>query len=188
LTLPKTEVKLARLPQVLPVKTFRLPRTVVTDIEQLIAADKPLPGRPSALARILKSLCDGRHYVRAGIFLSINGREVPCAMCGPQATPRDAGEELSVRIKIAAHSFGSLRVQLAPGHVFSLEERVLLDEVAIVLARYLSGKGKYIVRKTREALRASAPAGSGEARGYQPVSDHGRTELRLAAAGDKSRS
>ena len=169
-------------------KTFRSPRTVVEEIEQLIAADKPLPGRPSALARILKSLCDGRHYVRAGIFLSINGREVPCAICGPKAGPRDTAAELSVPIKVAAHTLGSLRVELSPGHVLNLEERVLLEEVALTLARYLSGKGKYVVRKAREALRESTAPTFGEARGYQPAPDHSGKEMRRAAAGEKSRS
>jgi hypothetical protein len=169
-------------------KTFRSPKTIVADIVQLIATDKPLPGRPSALARILKQLCDGRNYLRAGIFLTISAKEVPCAISGPQASPREAGAELSVPIRIAAHTLGSLRVQLAPGRVFSLEERVLLDEVALVLARYLSGKGKYVVRKAREALRESAAAGFGEIRGYQPTSDRTGMETRRAAAGDKSRS
>ena len=169
-------------------KTFRPPRTVVADIKQLIATSKPLPGRPSALARILKQLCDGRHYLRAGIFLAISSKEVPCAICGPQAAPRDRADEVGVPIRIAAHTFGTLRVQLAPGHVFNLEERVLLDEVALVLARYLSGKGKYVVRKAREAFRESTAAGLGEARGYQPSSDHSGMETRRAAAGDKSRS
>lgn len=169
-------------------KTFRSPRTIIADIEQLIAADKPLPGRPSALARILKSLCDGRHYSRAGIFLSINGREVPCAFSGLQESPSRGTAELTETIKIAVHNFGSVRVQPAPGHVFSMEDRVLLEEVAHLLARYLSGKGKYVVRKAREALRDGAASASGQARGYQPASDHSGTEVRRAAAGDKSRS
>ena len=90
-------------------------------------------------------------------------------------------------IKIASHTLGSLRVQLAPGHEFSPEERVLLHEVAEMLALYLSSKGKYLVRKAREALRESATAVSGEARGYQPASDRG-VEIRRAAAGEKSRT
>jgi hypothetical protein len=91
-----------------------------------------------------------------------------------------------VPIKIASHTIGSLRVQLAPGHVFSPEERVLLHEVAEILALYLSSKGKYLVRKAREALRESAAAPS-ETRGYQPASDRG-VETRRAAAGEKSRT
>jgi hypothetical protein len=170
-------------------KTYRLPRNVVAQIEQLIAADKPSPRPPSALVRILKLLCEGRNYERAGIFLVVNGREVPRAFGGIQAAADEPRPELSMPIKIASHTLGSLRVQLAPGHAFSSEERVLLHEVAEILALYLSGKGKYLVRKTREALRESAAAGSAETRGYQPSSDKGGgMETRRVAAGEKSRS
>jgi hypothetical protein len=170
-------------------KTYRSPRNVVAQIEQLIAADKPSPRPPSALVRILKLLCEGRNYERAGIFLAINGREVPRAFGGIQAAADEPRPELSVPIKIASHTLGSLRVQLAPGRAFSSEERVLLHQVAEILARYLTGKGKYLVRKTREALRESAGSASAESRGYQPASAKGGgVETRLVAAGEKSRS
>ncbi len=170
-------------------KTYRSPRNVVAEIKRLIKTDKPSPHPPSALARILKLLCESRNYERAGVFLAVNGREVPRAFSGPQAAAGQRGPELSVPIKIASHTLGSLRVQLAPGHGFSPEERVLLHEVANVLALYLSSKGKYLVRKAREALRETAAADFGETRGYQPASERGSVpESRLAAAGDKSRS
>ena len=166
-------------------KTYRSPRNVVAEIERLIAADKPSPHPPSALARIAKLLCDSRHYQRAGIYLLIDGREVPRALSGPQAASQP-GTDLSVPIKIASETLGSLRVQLAPGHTSSFEERVLLHEVAQALALYLSSKGKYLMRKAREALRETAA--SGEPRGYQPASDKSSIpEARFAAAGDKSR-
>ncbi len=170
-------------------KTYRLPRKVVAEVKRLIATDKPSPRPPSALVRILKLLCDSRHYEQAGIFLMVAGREVPRAFSGPGLGASQSGAELSVPIKIASHTLGSLRVQLAPGHGFSPEERVLLHAVAGILALYLSGKGKYLVRKAREALRETAAAGSAETRGYQPASDKGAgLETLRAAAGDKSRS
>ena len=184
-------------------KTYRSPRNVVAEIKRLIATDKPSPHPPSALVRILKLLCESRHYAGAGVFLVVAGREVPRAFSGPQVAAAQPGPppqqtktgfaggpgpELSVPIKIASYALGSLRVQLSPGHVFSPEERVLLHEVADVLALYLSSKGKCLVRKAREALRGTA-ADFSESRGYQPASDKGRApEARLAAAGDKSRS
>ncbi len=168
-------------------KTYRSPSSVVAEVKRLIETDKPSPHAPSVLARVLKQLCDGRNYVRAGVFLSVDGKEVPRAFSGPPATSGQTGPELNVPIKIASHTLGSLRVQLAPGHEFSPEERVLLHEVAEILALYLSSKGKYLVRKAREALRESAAAVSGEARGYQPASDRS-VETRRAAAGEKSRT
>jgi len=169
-------------------KTYRLPRTVVAEIKQLIASDKPSPRPPSVLVRILKLLSESRNYMAAGVLLMINDREVLRAFSGPQAAVSRPGAGLAVPIKIASHTLGSLRVQLAAGHGFSPEERVLLHDVAEILARYLSGKGKYLVRKTREALRETTAANSGETRGYQPASDKGGgLESRRVAAGDKSR-
>jgi hypothetical protein len=169
-------------------KTYRSPRNVVAQIEQLIATEKPSPRPPSALVRILKLLCEGRNYERAGVFLVVNGREVPRAFGGIQAAADEPRPELSVPIKIASHILGSLRVQLAAGRAFSSEERVFLHQVAEILARYLSGKGKYLVRKTQEALRESAAAASGETRGYQPASAKGSVTQTLRAAGNKSGS
>ena len=165
-------------------KTYSSPREVVAEIKQLIETDKPSPRPPSALVRILKALCESRHYQRAGVFLAVNGREVPRAFGGAQA-PSATMPELVVPIKIASRALGSLRVQLAPGHTFSPEERVLLHEVADLLALYLTSKGKYLVRKTREALRESASGG--ETRGYQPSADKTAVESLRAAAGQKSR-
>lgn len=167
-------------------KTYRSPRNVVAEIKRLIAEDRPSPQAPSALARILKQLCESRNYKRASIFLTVNGREVPRAFSGSPGASAQGGPELSVPIRIASHTLGRLRVQLAPGHVFGPEERVLLHEVAQILALYLSSKGKYLMRKAREALRESAAAPS-EARGYQPASDR-VFETRRAAAGEKSRT
>ena len=168
-------------------KTYLLPRKLVAQIKQLIATYKPSPRPPSALVRILKLLCEGRHYERAGIFLAVNGREVPRAFGGSQASAGELRPELVVPIKIATYSIGSLRVQAAPGRAFSSQERILLRQVAKILARYLSGKGKYLVRKTREALRGAAPAASGEKLSPKVASRQSDDEALYATAGEKSR-
>ena len=169
-------------------KTYLLPRKLVAQIKQLIATYKPSPRPPSALVRILKLLCEGRHYERAGIFLAVNGREVPRAFGGSQASAGELRPELVVPIKIATYSIGSLRVQAAPGRAFSSQERILLRQVAKILALYLSGKGKYLVRQTREALRESAaPAASGEKSTPKVASRQSDDEALYATAGEKSR-
>ena len=168
-------------------KTYTSPTNVVAAIKRVIAADKPSPRPPSALALIARLLCDGRHYQSAGIYLLIDGREVPRALSGPEGGSH-AGTDWSVPIKIAGETLGSLRVRFAPGHTASFEQRVLLHKVAGILALYLSSKGKFLVRKAREALRETATSGSTERRGYQPASDKGGiSEARFAAAGDKAR-
>lgn len=169
-------------------KTYLLPRKLVAQVKQLIATDKPSPRPPSVLALILKLLCEGRHYQRAGIFLAVNGREVPRAFTGQAATD-ELRPELIMPIKIATYSIGSLRVQPAPGRAFSSQERILLHQVAKILALYLSGKGKYLVRKTREAVRdAVAPAAAKEKPSRPPSFEESDTEALYAAAGVKSRT
>jgi hypothetical protein len=170
-------------------KTYRPPRNVAAEIKRRLTSDHPSPGAPSALARVLKLLCESRNYERAGIFLAMDGREVPRAFSGVQAAPDAPRPELSVPIKIASHSLGSLRVQLAPGRAFTPAERVLLHEVAELLAIYLTTKGKYVLRKVRESLRQTPTPDSGEPRAYQPASERRASlETRRAAAGEKSRS
>jgi hypothetical protein len=164
-------------------KTYRSPQRVVADIKQLIAADKPSPHPPSVLVRILKLLCEARNYERAAIFLVIGGREVPRAVSGSETAANRP--ELTVSIKIAGRTLGSLRAVPARGHEASSEERVLLREVADLLALYLTGKGKYLTRKAREALLGASAQGSSEARGYQPSSEKPAIESRRAAAGEK---
>jgi hypothetical protein len=168
-------------------KTYRPLRKVLAEIQRLIATDKPSARAPFALVRILKSLCEGRNYARVVVVLLVNGRETPRVFSGPQGAAEQSGAELSVPIKIAGRTLGSLRVQLPPGREFSPEERVLLHEVAENLAVYLSGKGKYVVRKAREAFRETAFSDSIETRRYQPSSDWSVLESRRAVAGDQSR-
>ncbi len=169
-------------------KTYLLPRKLIAQIKQLIATYKPSPRPPSALVRVLKLLCESRHYERAGIFLAVKGREVPRAFGGSQADAGELRPELIVPIKISTYAIGSLRVQAAPGRAFSSQERILLRQVAKILALYLSGKGKYQVRKTREAVRdAAAPAAASEKRSAPPAFEESDTEALYAAAGEKSR-
>jgi hypothetical protein len=168
-------------------KTYRPPRNVVVEIKRLIATDKPLSRPPSVLVRILRLLCESRSYARADVFLVVNGREVAGASSSPQVAADRPGPELSLPIKIASYRLGSLCVQLGSGREFGLEERVLLHEVSSMLAVYFTGKGKYLVRKAREALRDTAAAAN-ETQGYKPASDKGPIETRRAAAGDKSRT
>ena len=167
-------------------KTYRPPRKVIAAIEQLIATTKPSPHPPSVLVRVTKLLCETRNYERAGIFLTVNGREVPRAFSGPAAGANSSGATLSVPIKIASRTLGSVRVESPNAEELGVEDRVLLHEVAEILARYLTGKGKYLARKARETVRESTF--HAETRGYQPSSERSSTsmETRRAAAGETS--
>jgi GAF domain-containing protein len=70
---------------------------------------------------------------------------------------RDTKSEIVVPIKIATRVLGVIDVESDQANAFGREERVLLEEVAGLLARFLVADGKYIMRQAREQwLRESS--------------------------------
>jgi putative methionine-R-sulfoxide reductase with GAF domain len=101
--------------------------------------------------------------------------------------------ELVMPIKIAAHVIGVIDVESERENAFAYQDRVLLEKVANVMAKFLVGHGKYLVMKAREAALAEAPiAARQKASAAQPVSakqPQPERQARLrAAAGEKARS
>lgn len=105
--------------------------------------------------------------------------------------------ELVMPIKIAAHVVGVIDAESDRENAFAYEDRVLLEKIAKMLARFLSSHGQYLVMKAREAATANplapakAPQSSGAAaraevaRAGTGVQRPGRL---VAAAGEKARS
>ena len=58
--------------------------------------------------------------------------------------------ELVVPIKIGAHVLGVINVESDKLYGLPSEDRVLLEETAAQLARFLAGRGKYVLMKARE--------------------------------------
>ncbi len=52
-------------------------------------------------------------------------------------------------MKLASRELGVLSVESDRENGFGAEDRVLLEAVADTLARFLTGRGKYLVRKAR---------------------------------------
>ena len=90
--------------------------------------------------------------------------------------------EIATPIKIAGRVIGVLDAESDRVNGFSGEDRVLLKNVSGKLARFLTGAGKYLVRKSREAAALTA-----QTRGYQPSSDRSLEQSRKVAAGEKPR-
>jgi hypothetical protein len=85
-----------------------------------------------------------------------------------------------VSMKLAGRELGVLDVESDRENAFGPEDRVLLEDVATTLARFLTGRGKYVVRKARGA---AVPSDSQpQARAPQPASPR---PLRSAAVGEK---
>ena len=60
-------------------------------------------------------------------------------------------------MKIAGREVGTLNVESSREDSFSSEDRVLLDRVAGLLARFLTGAGKYLVRKAAKPAKSTMP-------------------------------
>ena len=54
-----------------------------------------------------------------------------------------------ISMRLASRELGVLSVESDRENAFSTEDRVLLESVAGAIARFLSGRGKYLARKAR---------------------------------------
>ncbi len=97
--------------------------------------------------------------------------------------------ELVTPVKIGTHVIGVVDVESERVNGLSYEDHALLDQVAPRLARFLSGRGKYLVMKAREAKAwdnvRELPHPVAPKPGATRV---GQPESLRAAAGEKARS
>ena len=164
-------------------KTYRSPRELLAEVKRVLAA-KPSRQHPP-LDDVIELLCRGRHYTWMGIYLAV-GKSAPQQLLGAggeahpgQTALPETQSKILVTMKLAGRELGVLDVESARENAFGAEDRVLLENVAATLARFLSGAGKYVARKAREADAASAGP---KARGPQPAP---AKPIRSAAVGEK---
>lgn len=180
-------------------KRYRSPREVLAEIDRVIAGGKPSPHPPSPLDRVAKILYEGRHYYCIGIYLVAGGQVVRQAFRGPEppgasfalgagnagaaAQSGEAGivtgaklgvpearPQVVAPIKTAAKMLGVVKAESE--RALGGKDRVLLKQVATRLARFLSGDGRYLVRKLREAAReAQTAAARSRDQKHQPASE-----------------
>ena len=96
-------------------------------------------------------LADGRHYGWVGIYLTMNENSAPALLENlvhpAQFAAAGTRKKVIIEMKIAGREIGFLNVESDRENAFGSEERVLLERVAGLLARFLTGPGKYLVRK-----------------------------------------
>lgn len=147
-------------------KVYRPTRQLLADVECLLAASRPR-AHHSPLEDVIDLLCRGRHYVWGGIFLAV-GQNTPQQSLGAggdaptEVALPETRSKILISIKLASRELGVLRVESDRENGFGAEDRVLLEGVADVLARFLSARGKYLARKARTDA-------SGMARARTPV-------------------
>lgn len=134
-------------------KSYRSGRTLLAEIEDVLASNRP-SFHHSPLERVTEILSDGRHYSWVGIYLTI-GQKASSPLLeaghhpGNLAVPGTV-RKILVSMKIAGRDLGYVSVESDREAAFGAEERVLLERVAGVLARFLAGPGKYLVRKVNK--------------------------------------
>jgi hypothetical protein len=134
-------------------KVYRPTRQLLADVECLLAASQPSPHH-SPLEDVIDLLCRGRHYAWVGIFLAVEqtasqqslgaGGDPPAEVALPETRSK-----ILISMKLASREIGVLSVESDRENGLGSEDRVLLERVADVLARFLIGPGKYLARKAR---------------------------------------
>ena len=131
-------------------KTYLPTREVLSSIETLLSTNRP-SFRHSPLEDVAELLTAGRHYSWVGIYLSLDKKSwSPLQEMGVHpAHVAVAGtvKKIVVSIKIAGREIGFLNVESDREASFGADDRVLLERVAGLLARFLTGAGKYLVRR-----------------------------------------
>jgi putative methionine-R-sulfoxide reductase with GAF domain len=134
------------------VKSYRSTRSLLAEIEGVLDNNQP-SFHHSPLEHIAALLVEGRHYSWVGIYLSVDSNHSSALL--ENAHPAHPGQvavastlkKILVAMKVAGREIGYLNVESDRENAFGSEERVLLERVAGLLARFLTGPGKYLVRK-----------------------------------------
>jgi putative methionine-R-sulfoxide reductase with GAF domain len=141
------------------VKPYRPTATVLADIKLALSTNRP-SFHHSPLEVVAGLLCEGRHYSWVGIYLMLDEKSSPALLDNAvgvnpgQLAVAGTRKKMLVAVRIAGRELGFLNVESDRENTFGSEDRVLLDRVADLLARFLTGPGKYLVRKAGK----SAPA------------------------------
>lgn len=136
----------------MPLKLYRSTQNVLSDIEELLSNNRP-SFHHSPLHDVVELLCEGRHYSWVGIYLTLDPSSTHALLeDGSELHPNQiatpgARKKILISMKVAGREVGSLNVESDRENSFGAEDRVLLDRVAGLLARFLTGPGRYLVRK-----------------------------------------
>ena len=132
-------------------KMYRPAKSILADIQRTLAAKPSVQHSP--LETVAALLCEGRHYSWVGVYLTLDPKSAPALLQdasqlhpGQIAHPATR-KKIIIAMKIAGREVGTLNVESSHEDSFGSEDRVLLERVAGLLARFLTGAGKYLVRK-----------------------------------------
>lgn len=143
-------------------RTYRSTRNLLADVKKVLADNRP-SFHCSPLEEIAGLLCEGRHYSWVGIYLTLDEKSSSAlleeALIKPnQVAVHGTRKKIVVAMRVGGRELGFLNVESDRESAFGSEDRVLLDRVAGMLARFLAGpRGKYLVLKAAKVSPADAP-------------------------------
>lgn len=144
-------------------RTYRSTRNLLADVKKVLADNRPSFHR-SPLEEIAGLLCEGRHYSWVGVYLTLDEKSSSAlleeALIKPnQVAVHGTRKKIVVAMRVGGREIGFLNVESDRESAFGSEDRVLLDRVAGLLARFLAGpRGKYLVLKAAKALPPASRA------------------------------
>jgi len=130
-------------------RTYRSTRNLLADVKKVLAENRP-SFHHSPLEEIAGLLCEGRHYSWVGIYLTLDEKSSSAlleeALIKPnQVAVHGTRKKIVVAMRVGGRELGFLNVETDRDGI-GAEDRVLLDRVAGMLARFLAGpRGKYLV-------------------------------------------
>lgn len=134
-------------------KIYRSPRVLLSEIKRRLAENHP-SFHQSPLEDIAQILTSGRNYTWVGIYIAVSRNEAQKQVLSSEGAPHpeqmarpETRTKILVSIKFAGREIGVLDVESDRGNAFGSEDRVLMENVADTLARFLAGPGKYLARK-----------------------------------------
>jgi putative methionine-R-sulfoxide reductase with GAF domain len=143
-------------------RTYGSTRNLLADVKKVLADNRPSFHR-SPLEEIAELLCEGRHYSWVGIYLTLDEKSSSAlleeALIKPnQVAVHGTRKKIVVAMRVGGRELGFLNVESDRESAFGSEDRVLLDRVAGLLARFLAGpRGKYLVLRAGKVSPADAP-------------------------------
>jgi putative methionine-R-sulfoxide reductase with GAF domain len=132
-------------------KKYKSTAELLAEIKNVLENDKPR-AHFSPLEEVVELLQAGRHYGWAGIYIAVDS-ESRAAQVPARIELAETRSKILVSMKLSGREYGILSVE-SERKMFRPEDRVSLERVAHLGARFLAGPGGYLVRKARRSALA----------------------------------
>ncbi|HEX4488824.1 MAG TPA: GAF domain-containing protein [Terriglobales bacterium] len=132
-------------------KKYKTTPELLAKISEVFEANRPCANL-SPLDTVVSILQEGRHYGWAGIYIAVDssGR---AAQVPAKIELAETRSKILVSMKLSGREYGILSVE-SERKTFRPEDRVFLERVAHLGARFLAGPGRYLVRAARRSALA----------------------------------